>query len=72
MLGKDFMTGVSKLKKYGYTYDILIFEKHLPNTLKFVEALAANQSFVIDHIAKPLIKDQITEDWATNIKKVER
>jgi L-fuconolactonase len=24
---------------------------------------------VIDHIAKPLIKDQITENWATNIKK---
>lgn len=69
MLGKDFMNGVSKLNKYGYTYDILIFEKHLPNTIKFIEALP-NQPFVIDHIAKPLIKDQIMEDWATNIKKV--
>jgi L-fuconolactonase len=68
MLGKDFMRGVSKLKQFGYTYDILIFEKHLPNTLKFVEALP-DQPFVIDHIAKPLIKDQITENWATNIKK---
>jgi L-fuconolactonase len=69
MLGKDFMCGVSKLKKYNYSYDILIFEKHLPNTLKFIEAVP-DQAFVIDHIAKPLIKDQITEDWATNIKKV--
>jgi L-fuconolactonase len=69
MLGKNFMNGVSKLNKYGYTYDILIFEKHLPNTIKFIEALP-NQSFVIDHIAKPLIKDLILEDWAKNIKKV--
>jgi L-fuconolactonase len=69
MLGNDFIRGVSKLKNYDYTYDILIFEKHLANTLKFVEALP-DQAFVIDHIAKPLIKDQITEDWATNIKRV--
>lgn len=69
MLGKAFMNGVSKLNRYGYTYDILIFEKHLPNTLKFIEALP-DQPFVIDHIAKPLIKDHVTEDWATNIKKV--
>lgn len=69
MLGKTFISGVSKLKNYGYTYDVLIFEKHLPNTIKFIEKLP-DQPFVIDHIAKPLIKDQITEDWATNIKKV--
>jgi L-fuconolactonase len=68
MLGKNFMNGVSKLNNYGYTYDILIFEKHLPNTIHFIEALP-NQPFVIDHIAKPLIKDQIMEDWATHIKK---
>ena len=29
-----------------------------------------NQPFVIDHIAKPLIKEGIIEDWANNIKKV--
>lgn len=69
MLGKAFMNGVSKFKKYGYTYDILIFEKHLPNTLTFVKAFP-EQPFVIDHIAKPLIKQQITEHWASNIKKV--
>ncbi len=69
MLGKAFMNGVSKLKEFGYTYDVLIFEKHLPNTIKFIEALP-DQPFVIDHIAKPLIKQQITQDWASNIKKV--
>jgi len=69
MLETAFMTGVSKLKKYDYTYDILIFEKHLPNALKFVKTFS-EQPFVIDHIAKPLIKEQITEDWAKNIKKM--
>ena len=69
MLETAFMRGISKLKKYDYTYDILIFEKHLPNALKFVKAFP-EQLFVIDHIAKPLIKEQITDDWAKNIKKM--
>ena len=69
MLEKAFMKGVSKLKDFDYTYDILIFEKHLPNTIKFIGALP-DQPFVIDHIAKPLIKQQITENWASNIKQV--
>ena len=38
MNGKDFMNGISHLKKYNYTYDILIFEKHLSNTLSLVKA----------------------------------
>lgn len=69
MLGKAFINGVSKLKNFGYTYDILIFEKHLPNTIEFLETLP-DQPFVIDHIAKPLIKDQLIKEWSNNIKKV--
>ena len=45
MLRPAFLRGVGLLKKYGFTYDILIFPKHLPNTLKLVKAFP-EQSFV--------------------------
>ena len=70
MLRPAFLKGISLLKKYGYTYDILIFPKHLPNTLELVAAFA-DQPFVIDHIAKPSIKTgENTEGWRTALEAV--
>ena len=70
MLRPAFFKGISLLKKYGYTYDILIFQKHLPNTLELVAAFP-NQPFVIDHIAKPSIKTgENTEGWRKNLEAV--
>ena len=66
MLQPAFMNGVSVLKNYGYTYDILIFEEHLPNTFKFVKALP-NQPFVIDHIAKPNMKSGNFDTWKNQL-----
>jgi L-fuconolactonase len=75
MLRPAFLKGISLLKKYGYPYDILIFPKHLPNTLELVAAFP-NQLFVIDHIAKPSIKtaenviarDVATEGWRKGLE----
>ena len=69
MLRPAFLNGISLLEKYGYTYDILIFPEHLPNTLKLVQTFP-NQSFVIDHIAKPSIKTGNTEGWQKALKTV--
>lgn len=69
MIQPSFMKGVSALKKYGYTYDILIFAAHLPNTLKFIKNLP-NQAFIIDHIAKPKIKKGEIETWEKQLKEV--
>jgi L-fuconolactonase len=69
MLRPAFLKGIGLLKKYGYTYDILIFPKHLPNTLKLVKAFP-NQPFVIDHIAKPLIKKGNIKAWHKALKAV--
>lgn len=69
MIQPSFMKGVSALKKYGYTYDILIFAAHLPNTLKFIKNLP-DQAFIIDHIAKPKIKKGEIETWAKQLKEV--
>ncbi|TAM94030.1 MAG: amidohydrolase [Chitinophagaceae bacterium] len=67
LLRKDFCDGISLLKKYNFTYDILIYPKHLKNAIKFVEKFP-DQKFVIDHIAKPNIKDQVTESWKEELK----
>ena len=37
MLRDDFNRGVSLLRNFGLAYDILIFERHLPQTLTFVD-----------------------------------
>jgi len=67
MLKPAFMNGIAALSKYGFTYDILIYPDQLPYIYKFVKAFP-NQKFVIDHIAKPYIKDKKIDDWAKDMK----
>ena len=50
-------------------YDILIFEKHLAPSIRFVDA-HPNQVFVIDHVAKPRIKDRIVSPWREQMKEI--
>lgn len=69
MLRPAFLRGISKLEKYNFSYDILIFTDQLPYALDFVKAFP-QQSFVIDHLAKPLINKQIVGNWRTYIEKI--
>lgn len=62
MLRKEFIRGIHKLGKRGYTYDILIFPKHLDASLQLVDK-CPDQLFVIDHLGKPNIKDGDWKDW---------
>ncbi|SOE20567.1 L-fuconolactonase [Spirosomataceae bacterium TFI 002] len=63
----SFRKGVELLGKKGFTYDILVFERDLKNTLDFVESLP-NNKFVIDHIAKPDIKNGSIGRWSNYMK----
>lgn len=67
LLRKDFCNGISLLQDYDFTYDILIYPKHLKNALKFVEKFP-DQKFVIDHLAKPNIKGQVVEGWKEDLE----
>lgn len=69
MLGADFLRGIGKLKAFGMTYDILIFPKQLPAAIELVAKFPA-QPFVLDHIAKPLIKDGTLEPWSAQIREL--
>ncbi|MCG2460499.1 amidohydrolase family protein [Flavobacteriaceae bacterium F89] len=69
MLGPDFVRGISSLEKGGYTYDILVFPHQLGAALELVKKFP-RQKFVIDHIAKPYIKDGFFEGWAVLMKEL--
>ena len=64
ILREDFNRGVAALKEFDLGYDILIFERHLPQTIKFVDR-HPTQIFVLDHIGKPRIKNGYLEPWST-------
>lgn len=69
MLSERFLNGISKLEKFKFTYDILIFPKHLENAVKLVERFP-NQNFVIDHLAKPDFKNKEFGEWEKGIKAI--
>jgi len=71
MLREDFNRGISALTRRGLAYDILILERHLPNTIAFVDR-HPEQVFVLDHIAKPRIATGELEPWAKNIRELAR
>ncbi len=69
LLRPNFLRGISFLEKYEYTYDILVFPHQLGAVLEFVKHFP-HQKFVIDHIAKPYIKDGFYHGWATLMKEI--
>ncbi len=69
MMRADFNRGVSMLRSYGLAYDILIFERHLPQTLQFVDR-HPEQVFVVDHIAKPRIRDGLLSPWREQMEEL--
>ena len=71
MLRDSFKNGISLLNKYNFTYDILIYPKHL----KYAVQLAAefpDQKFVVDHLAKPHIKTKEIDDWKRDIEELSK
>jgi L-fuconolactonase len=67
LLGQEFCRGIKALTERNVTYDILIYPKQLEATIEFVK-LFPNQSFVIDHLAKPFIRTGRLDNWASQIK----
>jgi L-fuconolactonase len=67
MLQPDFLNGISALRDFGFTYDILIYPKHLEAAVRFVKKFPG-QRFVVDHLAKPCIKDKKIAEWETGIR----
>jgi L-fuconolactonase len=71
LLREDFNRGIGALKQFDLRYDILIFEKHLPQTIQFVDR-HPDQVFIVDHIAKPRIRDQVLSPWKDDLFELAR
>jgi L-fuconolactonase len=69
MLQPVFMKGIGLLRKYNFTYDILVFPNQLKHIQDFVKAFP-DQPFVIDHIAKPNIKDKKIDEWKKDMEAI--
>ncbi|HCO96938.1 MAG TPA: amidohydrolase [Phycisphaerales bacterium] len=69
VLREDFMRGIGKLKAYDLVYDILVFPHQLPAAIKLVKRFP-DQVFILDHIAKPYIKDKQMSPWESDIRKL--
>ena len=66
ILGDAFNAGIRRLKPHNLVYDILIYERQLGASIEFVDR-HPGQVFVLDHVAKPRIGDQVIEPWKTQM-----
>jgi L-fuconolactonase len=71
ILREDFNSGIRSMLGSGLVYDILIVERHLPQTIEFVDE-HPEQMFVLDHVAKPLIREGVLGPWAAQMRDLGR
>ncbi|MEI8212194.1 MAG: amidohydrolase family protein [Planctomycetota bacterium] len=67
---EDFNAGIRLLKGVDWVYDLLVFGKQLPMTIRFVDR-HPDQRFVLDHIAKPVIQSSgIDQQWERDFREL--
>lgn len=71
MLRPAFQRGIAALGPFELPYELLLYPRHLPAALKLVERFP-DQLFVLDHIAKPKIRDQRLSPWREDIRRLAR
>lgn len=71
ILRDDFNRGIGLLQDFGLRYDVLVYERHLPQTIEFVDR-HPGLTFILDHIAKPRIRDGMLSPWRENLRELAR
>lgn len=69
LLRRDFMDGIASLGYFGLTYDLLVYTRQLPAAIELV-ARFPTQRFVLDHAAKPEIRNRRLEPWRTHVREI--
>jgi L-fuconolactonase len=69
MLHREFVRGISQLRDFDLAYDILIYPRQLPAAIRLVRKFP-QQRFVLDHIAKPLVKAGVISPWREQIREL--
>lgn len=63
----NFIDGVKTLSRHRLSFDLCIYHPQLANAIRLVEQCPDVQ-FILDHIGKPDIKNQLFEPWKQEIK----
>lgn len=63
----EVIRGLRVLQKHGVPFDLLFYVKHLKHATTLARELP-ELPMVIDHLAKPRIKDHATDDWIGNLR----
>ena len=69
ILGDHFQRGIEHLKRRGLTYDLLIRPPQIEGAIQTCQRFP-EQLFIVDHIAKPPIKERKMEPWRTLIQRL--
>src|SRR6187549_1228952 len=71
MLRTEFRRGIGLLSNYDFTFDLLVHPDQLKYTSDFVK-LFPHQPFVLNHLAKPNIKEKEISNWRKDITALAR
>ena len=69
LLRESFCSGIALLEQYAFTYDILVYPHQLPAALAFIKKFP-NQFFVIDHLAKPSVRQMQLKPWKQQLQQI--
>lgn len=67
--GEEFSKGIRALKNFNFTYDILIYPHQLHDAIWLVKQ-HPDQKFVVDHFAKPMIREKEFAIWSASMKEL--
>ena len=67
----EVLAGLAAVAEAGLAYDLLVRERELPAARAVAERLP-QLGFVLDHLAKPRIREGLVEPWATELRALAR
>ena len=67
--GENIQRGIAALGPRGYAYDILIYHHQLKSAIDLVNKVP-DQPYMLDHCAKPDIKNKSIGEWTDGIKQL--
>jgi len=71
LLGEPFVRGLRHLRPFGLAYDLLVYPHQLPAAAELA-GLLPEQTFILDHLAKPRIKTGEIAEWRCDIEALAR
>jgi L-fuconolactonase len=71
LLGDAFVAGLRQLHGFGLSYDLLLFPPQLQAAVELV-GMMPEQRFVLDHLAKPRIKQALLDPWRGDLAALAR